>query len=110
MQSQVLAHAVSKIMAEKRDNERVKSAFSAIVSQSGEFCCHCIIRDVSQNGMRLEFAEASKLTGAFEIRTPAMPELLDVKCAWKSNKLMGVEFVVSDDKQAEDVEQISGAV
>ena len=96
MQSQVLARAVSKIMAEKRDNERVKSAFSAIVTEFGDFRCHCIIRDVSQKGMRLEFPESFKGIDEFEIRTPAMPETLKVRCVWRRQNLMGVEFVFSD--------------
>lgn len=91
-------------MAEKRDNDRVKSSFSAIVSVEGIFHSHCIIRDVSETGMRLEFTDMPSLEERFEIRTPALPETVHVRKAWHQHKTMGVEFVAED----HNPEEISG--
>ena len=103
MHSQTVAQTVSKILAEKRDNERVKSAFSAIISEHGQFRCHCIIRDVSKKGMRLEIPETFEKIEEFDLRTPAMPETLPVRCVWRRHNLMGVEFVFSDLPADEEV-------
>jgi len=104
MQQEQFEHAVSKIMADKRDTERVSAVFSGIVMNQGVFVCHCVIRDVSQTGMRLEFDRKDNMLDDFEIKTPALPDSLKVRSMWKKNKAMGVEFVFEDQQ-----EEVQGA-
>lgn len=105
LQPNYLSRTVSKIMSDKRDCERVRAAFSGIVMKDGEFVCHCIIRDVSITGMRLEFPDKNKMPDLFEIKTPAMPDVLEVRSVWKKNKEMGVEFLLAEAQEEVAPEQ-----
>ena len=93
MQQSAHSTLVSKIMANKRDSERVKSAFTGSIHADGLFYSHCIIRDVSNSGMKLEVPVQIDLPEQFEIKTPAMPETLPVRQAWRKHKEVGVEYL-----------------
>ena len=88
-----ISPSVAKIMADKRDSRRVKSVFSASVHVDGEFKAHCVIKDVSETGMRLQFQKAIKLPDTFEVKTPAITEIVHVRIAWNKGTSCGVEFV-----------------
>ncbi|MEM7215040.1 MAG: PilZ domain-containing protein [Pseudomonadota bacterium] len=101
LQQTNLSSAVSKILANKRDSERVKSTFSASIYAQNAFQCHCIIRDVSNSGMKLEVQRDIQLEEEFEIKTPAMPEVVTVRMAWRRYNEVGVEFLAVHQPQAE---------
>lgn len=106
LQPKYLSRTVSKIMSDKRDAERVESAFSGIVLEDGQFVCHCIIRDVSISGMKIEMPDKVKIPDRIEMKTPAMTEVLHLKTAWRSGNKAGVEFVIEKmrDEQPEQEE------
>ena len=93
MHSNLMSSTVSKILANKRAAERVKSTFSGSILIGGQFGGHCIIRDVSNTGMRIEVQDDIELPDGFDVKTPAMSEMLTVKQAWRKRKEVGVEFV-----------------
>ncbi len=102
MQKHLMSNAVSKILANKRAAERVKSTFSGSILINGQFSSHCIIRDVSSSGMRIEVQENYELPNEFSVKTPAMPELLTVKQAWQKRKEFGVEFVAVEERDSNE--------
>lgn len=104
----IAASAAAKILAEKRASARVRAKFSASVFSEGEFLGHCIIEDVSEVGMRLELEAKMDLPDEFEVRTPAMPELVRVRVIWSKNKTMGVEFLADEQSgSADEAEKIA---
>ena len=104
LQPKHLSQAVSKIMANKRDSERVEAIFSAIIMEEGEFVCHCIIRDVSVTGMKLELTDGTKIPDFFELKTPAMPEVVTMKTAWRQGNNAGAEFYHPSEEPVEEAE------
>lgn len=90
---QLASSTVSKILSEKRDAERVSSKFSASIYNDGNFQCHCIIRDVSKRGMKLETPPKTKLPEVFEVKTPAMAEIVTVRRIWQNRREVGLEFI-----------------
>ena len=93
---------VSKIMAEKRSTARVRSTFSGVVLSDNEFISHCVIKDVSETGMRIELADRTSLPDNFEIKTPVLPDTLPVRLIWQKQTLAGIEFVIESDASSED--------
>jgi len=81
---------VLKVLATKRKAERVKSTFSGAVLTPEGFVCHCVITDVSSTGMQLALPKGTKLPDQFMIKTPAIPETLNVSQAWVTGDNMGV--------------------
>jgi len=106
MQNNLMSSTVSKILANKRASDRVKATFSGSILVDGQFNGHCIIRDVSNTGMRIEVQDEDDLPDGFHVKTPAMPELLSVKQAWRKRKELGVEFVAVHQPDSE--EQLAG--
>ncbi|MDJ0614466.1 MAG: PilZ domain-containing protein [Rhizobiaceae bacterium] len=80
-------------MADKRDAKRVKSVFSASLHHDGMFYAHCIIKDVSSTGMKLQLNNKVDLPEEFEVKTPAMTETVLVRRAWTRGNEYGVEFI-----------------
>ncbi|MGI9351874.1 MAG: PilZ domain-containing protein [Rhizobiaceae bacterium] len=98
MQKYAHSTLISKIMANKRESERVKSAFTGSIHADGLFYSHCIIRDVSNSGMKLEVSAQIELPEQFEVKTPAMQGSLPVRQAWRKHKEVGVEYLpLADD-------------
>lgn len=83
-------HRVLKVLATKRKAERVKSSFSGAVLTNEGFVCHCVIIDVSTSGMQLSLPKGMQLPDQFMIKTPAIPETLNVSQAWITGNNMGV--------------------
>lgn len=81
---------VLKVLATKRQAERVKSSFSGAVLTKEGFVCHCVITDVSSTGMQLSLPKGTELPQQFLIKTPAVPETLVVNQAWVTGDNMGV--------------------
>ncbi len=81
---------VLNILATKRKAERVKSNFSGAVLTSDGFVCHCVITDVSSTGVQLELPKGTELPEKFMLKTPAIPETMNVSQAWNSGNSMGV--------------------
>jgi len=81
-------------MADKRRAHRVKSAFSAFIHKDDMFYCHCVIKDVSEIGMRLSVPPGFDLPETFEVKTPAIPQPITVKREWKNGACeIGVSFL-----------------
>ncbi|MEM9331637.1 MAG: PilZ domain-containing protein [Pseudomonadota bacterium] len=97
-----LSSTVSKILANKRAAERVRSTFTASIHAEDLFYCHCIIRDVSNTGMKLEIQQEIDLPESFIVKTPAMTETLMVRLAWRKRKEIGVEFVSVQQEETEE--------
>ena len=95
-----LSRPVSKILTDKRFTDRVDANFSAVIMEDGEFISHCIIRDVSVTGMKIDMPERKILPERIEMKTPAVPDLLHLKVAWQSGKSVGAAF--ADPVEAED--------
>lgn len=87
-----LSRPVSKILTDKRFTDRVDANFSAVIMEDGEFISHCIIRDVSVTGMKVDLPEKKILPERIEMKTPAVPDLLHLKVAWQSGKSVGAAF------------------
>jgi len=81
---------VLNILATKRKAERIKSSFSGAVLTNEGFVCHCVITDVSSTGMQLSLPKGTELPEQFMLKTPAIPETLNVKQAWVTGVNMGV--------------------
>lgn len=105
LQPKHLPHTVSKIMTDKRDTERVSAVFSAIIMKDGAFHCHCIIRDVSVSGMKLELPEDVHIPDQFELKTPAMEQQVHMRTAWRSGDSAGVEFIQPEETYTDEPEQ-----
>lgn len=88
----VAADKILKVQADKRRSERVRSAFSGAISVNEEFICHCVIRDVSNDGMRLSVQTDVDLPEEFDVKTPAVREVLHVKMQWQKGDHFGVLF------------------
>ncbi|MEO0329188.1 MAG: PilZ domain-containing protein [Pseudomonadota bacterium] len=100
--SQITKNAIAKIMAEKRIATRVKSTFSASIFCEGEFETHCVIKDVSESGMRLELAEKVSLPDEFDVRTTVMAETMSVRQVWEKYNSIGVEFISIEEGNSDD--------
>ncbi len=98
---------ILKVQADKRRAERISSAFSGAVSVNGEFQCHCVIKDVSTSGMRLHLPVSSDLPDEFDIKAPAVPDLMRVRKQWEKGPYLGVSFVnlVDDSPESGDIQQ-----
>lgn len=81
---------VLKVLATKRNAERVRSSFSGAVITDEGFVCHCVITDVSNTGMQLSLPKGTEIPDQFKIKTPAIPEVLLVSKAWVTGDNMGV--------------------
>ena len=79
-------------MAEKRVAERVQSAFSGVLIVNEAFLCHCVLKDVSETGMRLELADSVEVPAEFHVKTTVLPELLPVSLVWQNGKSIGVHL------------------
>ena len=95
-----ISPAIAKIMADKRDSKRVRSVFSASAHVNGEFFAHCVIKDVSSTGMKLQFQQPYDLPETFEIKTPAISESVFVRRAWVNGADCGVEFDEVEEPQS----------
>ena len=84
---------VLKVLATKRKDERVKSSFSGAILANGSFLCHCVIKDVSSSGMQLSVPKGTDLPEFFDLKTPAIPDMLSVKQAWSRGTSVGVTIV-----------------
>ena len=102
-----LPNTVSKIMANKRDTDRVETTFSAIIFEDGEFSSHCIIRDVSVTGMKLELPAKTKIPDFFELKTPAIPEKVSLRTVWRKGSQAGVEFHFPEEEEEEDEQEVA---
>jgi len=83
----------AKILAEKRRTERVKAAFSAAILVNGEFVCHCIVKDVSTSGLKLQLEKMHKLPNEFTLKLSSLKSPIVVSQQWKSGKMIGVRSV-----------------
>ena len=99
-----ISPVVAKIMTDKRNAKRVQSVFSGSVHVNGEFTAHCVIKDVSSSGMKLQFQRALDLPIEFEVKTPSIVEAVKVRVAWLSGNNCGVEFVEMDELSEADSE------
>ncbi len=87
---------VLNILATKRKAERVKSSFSGAILTSEGFICHCVITDVSSTGMQLALPKGTELPEQFMIKTPAVPETMNVRKAWVTGNNVGVVIETLD--------------
>lgn len=103
----VTSEKILKVQADKRRAERVSSAFSGAVTADGKFLCHCVIKDVSNTGMRLHAPKGIQLPNEFEIKTPAIPNLLHVRLQWQAGQYFGVIFMKIEDapEKSEELKQ-----
>jgi len=88
----VTKEKILKVQANKRRAERVSSAFSGAVMVQGEFLCHCVIKDVSNTGMRIHAPKEVDLPDEFDIKTPAVASMLSVRIQWQKGQYHGVTF------------------
>lgn len=79
-----------KVLATKRKAERVKSSYSGAILTEEGFVCHCVITNVSNTGMQLSLPKGTELPEIFNLKTPALSEVLVVKKAWYIGTNMGV--------------------
>lgn len=94
-QQTVTSEKILKVQADKRRAERVKSAFSGAISSESGFICHCVIKDVSNTGMRLSVPKGTELPEEFYVKTPAVPDLLEVQQQWQKGDNFGVTFKIA---------------
>ena len=92
-QQSITNEKILKVQADKRRAERVNSAFSGALSVEGEFVCHCVIKNVSNTGMRIQVPNKTELPDEFEVKTPAVPTHMRVVKRWNKGSHYGVTFI-----------------
>ena len=80
-------------MVERRAVSRQKSFLQGrIYFNHRRSSVDCLIRDFSENGARLRFAEAANVPEAIELYIPNKDEFHRARVEWRSGNEMGVSF------------------
>jgi len=56
----------------------------------------CIVRDVTDNGSRLEFSDSVTLPETFELYMPNKDEYFQARVAWRKGNNIGVSWTAED--------------
>ncbi len=83
----------AKILAEKRSKDRVESAFSAAVLVDEKFLCHCIVKDVSSSGLKLQIEKGAKIPKQFTLKLASLKNLIIVEKQWSNGNHIGVRAI-----------------
>ena len=86
-----------KILANKRQADRIDSLFSGAVTAEGLFYSHCVIKDVSTTGMRITMSDDVELPDVFEIKVATVDNPMRVRVAWRRGCDMGVHSIEADE-------------
>jgi hypothetical protein len=96
------ADAVNEITAERRGAPRQRSFLKGrAYFNNRQSSVDCLIRDISPNGLRLEFPESVTIPDVVELYIPTKDQTLRVHVRWRRGKEAGV--------QPEDAHAGSGA-
>lgn len=83
----------AKILADKRRTDRVEAAFSAAAFVDEVFVCHCIVKDVSSTGLKLQLQKGIKLPDEFTLKLASLKNPLVVQIQWRSGSQVGVKSI-----------------
>ncbi|BCJ90174.1 hypothetical protein IZ6_09090 [Terrihabitans soli] len=56
----------------------------------------CLIRNISEDGCRLVFAETTSLPERFVLSIPSREQAINARLVWRSDKEAGVAFDIAD--------------
>ena len=80
---------------EARAHRRRRSLKAARVILAGSSSIDCLIRDMSEQGARLEFPELTELPASFDLLVVSTGLLIPVRPAWQRGFAAGVQFASS---------------
>lgn len=80
------------LFVERRRTERTVADLYADIFVDGARIGGCIIRNVSSDGLGIEYSADTKLPGKFEIRSDYFSHPLPVLRKWAENGQAGVEL------------------
>jgi hypothetical protein len=83
-------------MDNKRSEARHETYMAGRVALSATRTCDCKIRDISAEGARLMFADASVVPDEFELLILTTGELCKVSARWREGRQIGVRFLEKD--------------
>jgi hypothetical protein len=92
----------SPLLVEYRRSARQPVAIEArIVLHNGWSTMNCVIRDLSEGGVRLQAAFATALPGNFQLQIPGENVIVTVRQLWRMGDEIGVRFI-GDRRPASD--------
>jgi len=83
----------AKILAEKRRTDRIDSTFSAAILVDEQFVCHCIVKDISSSGLKLQLEKGNKVPAEFTLKLASLKNPLVVQKQWSHGDYMGVKAI-----------------
>jgi len=83
----------AKILADKRRADRIEATFSAAILLDEQFACHCVVKDVSSSGLKLELEKSTKLPKQFTLKLASLKNTIIVEQQWRYGNYMGVRAI-----------------
>ena len=88
-------------MLDRRKQPRSRAFIGGKIDYNNSFCViDCLVKDISDTGARLTFADTAIIPNEFNLRLPQKGQTRRVKLAWRHHDKVGVSFV-EDKPQAE---------
>lgn len=84
-------------MLDRRRERRGRTYLGGQVAFNNRWCTiDCLVRNMSQQGARIEFPEPVLLPGEFDLMIPLKGHSRRVRVIWKQAKALGVAFAEPD--------------
>ena len=101
-----MSTATEQAGKELRHEARVRSFLRGeILHSGGSMKTECTVRDISEDGARIEVPTSFTLPENFELFIPARNQRFRAKTVWRQGQEIGVEFKTSERSNREPVAQ-----
>lgn len=90
-----ISGSLSDSASNRRLAIRTNCSILASIKLNGVLICDCVIKDISETGMRLYTGTGSWLPNNFETHIPEFEAVLKVRKEWTTDEYLGVSFVTN---------------